>query len=95
MALFYVTITQWQTIQHAGISMYCSLREKKSLLEENKDPHSVMTSRYKEVPDWWYFVILLIALVFGIIALVVYPLEVPVWVLFYAKIPPRAERLQF
>ena len=39
-------------------------------------------SRYKEVPDWWYFLILLIALVFGIIALVVYPLEVPVWVLF-------------
>ena len=82
MALFYVIITQWPTIQHAGISMYRSLREKKSLLEENKDSHSIMMSRYKEVPDWWYFLILLIALVFGIIALVVYPLEVPVWVLF-------------
>lgn len=47
-----------------------------------KDPHSRMMSNYKEVPDWCFLVIMLIALVFAIVCVKVYPANTPVWGIF-------------
>jgi OPT family small oligopeptide transporter len=82
MTLFYVTITEWRTITTAFIQIYRGLRYRDSNFSSFEDPHSRMMSRYKEVPDWWFFVILLLSLVLGIIALEVYPVLTPVWSLF-------------
>lgn len=44
--------------------------------------HSRLMSRYKEVPDWWFLLILLGALVVSIVFLSIYPLDTPVWLVF-------------
>lgn len=57
---------------------------KSSNYSRFKDPHSRMMSRYKEVPDWCFIVIMLIALVFAIVCVKVYPANTPVWGIFLA-----------
>lgn len=47
-----------------------------------KDPHARMMSRYKEVPDWCFLVIMVMALVFAIVCVKVYPANTPVWGIF-------------
>lgn len=51
-------------------------------LSEFHDIHSTMMKKYKEVPDWWYFTILIISVVIGIIVVEVYHTNTPVWGLF-------------
>lgn len=51
-------------------------------LDEFDDPHSNAMKSYKEVPDWWYFAILLASLVVGIAVVEHYPTNTPVWGLF-------------
>jgi hypothetical protein len=70
-------------IKHAYRTMKSSFQNRNDgMLNGFDDPHSTMMKAYREVPDWWYFVVLLAALVFGIIGFKAYPLQVPVWVLF-------------
>jgi hypothetical protein len=38
-----------------------------------------MLVRYKEVPTWWYFIILTVAFVFGIIVTTTQNITMPVW----------------
>ena len=49
-----------------------------------KDPHSRMMSKYKEAPDWWFYIVLLVSLMFMILCVKVYPAETPVWGIFFA-----------
>lgn len=51
-------------------------------LDNFNDPHSNMMKKYKEVPDWWYFMILLISIVISIIVLEKYETNTPIWALF-------------
>lgn len=39
-------------------------------------------SKYKEVPDWWFLLILLAAIVVSVVFLEIYPLDTPVWLTF-------------
>jgi len=49
------------------------------------DPQSRMMSRYKEVPDWCYWSILIVSLVFAILTVKIYPeTKTPVWAIFFA-----------
>ena len=80
LCLIYVGITQWQMIKQAYDTLVNSIRRRGGI--GFQDAHSRMMSAYKEVPDWWYLAILVLALVFGIIGFQVYPLQVPVWTLF-------------
>ncbi|KAK3182148.1 oligopeptide transporter 6 [Lecanicillium sp. MT-2017a] len=82
MTLFYVSIRQFQQMKIAAITMYEGIVHRKAFYDEEEDAHSRMMSKYKEVPDWWFLGILLFSLALGIIALQVYPLNTPVWVLF-------------
>ena len=52
------------------------------VLQDFDDIHCNMMKKYDEVPDWWYFAILLLALMFGIIIIEVYHTNTPVWGLF-------------
>lgn len=51
-------------------------------LDDYDDPHSNAMKNYKEVPDWWYFAILIGSLVVGIAVVEHYPTNTPVWGLF-------------
>ncbi|KAG2734613.1 hypothetical protein G9P44_002619 [Scheffersomyces stipitis] len=57
---------------------------RKSTFDGYDDPHTSMMRAYKEVPDWAFLVILVIALVLAIICVEIYPAETPVWGLFFA-----------
>jgi OPT family small oligopeptide transporter len=43
-------------------------------------------SRYKQVPEWWYAIIFVSMLVFGIVSIEVWPTQFPVWAFFLALI---------
>jgi OPT family oligopeptide transporter len=46
------------------------------------DVHSRLMSKYKEVPDWWFLIILFVTVVLSIIFVKIYPLDTPVWLVF-------------
>lgn len=82
MTLFYVMITEWDTLKSAGKSVYVKLRRQEPAARGLSDPFTRAMLKYDEVPDWWFLVILLVSLVFGIVALAVYPTGTPVWSIF-------------
>lgn len=57
--------------------------EKGSVYDGFDDPFTRAMRRYPEVPNWWFYIIVLISFIFAIIILKVYPLETPVWTIFF------------
>lgn len=57
---------------------------KQSVYEGFEDPFSVKMRRYPEVPEWCFFSVLIVALVFAIVCVKIYPAETPVWAIFFA-----------
>lgn len=55
----------------------------RSNFHDFKDPHSRMMAKYKETPDWWFLVILVLSIVFGILCVKLYPANTPVWGIFF------------
>lgn len=62
----YVMINQWGTIKQAFGGLYRGLLRKESAYGANNDAHSLIMSRYREVPDSCFLIILLMSLVLGI-----------------------------
>ncbi|GJJ11907.1 hypothetical protein Clacol_006145 [Clathrus columnatus] len=48
-------------------------------LNEQPDIHARLMSRYKQVPEWWYLVVFIVMFVFGVLAIEIWPTEMPVW----------------
>ena len=84
LVLFYVSIRYWSRIQKGFVDMYNSIRHRRSLYEGMNDPHSRMISKYKEVPEWWFFIVLVVAFAFGVVALEAYPTNTPWWIMLAA-----------
>jgi OPT family small oligopeptide transporter len=82
LVMCYVFIRYWSILRKAFREMYRSVRYRLSIWEGNDDAHSRMMKKYKEVPDWWFLVILIISLALGIAAIQNWPTQTPVWVLF-------------
>ncbi|KAI1081027.1 OPT oligopeptide transporter protein-domain-containing protein [Whalleya microplaca] len=78
----YIMVNQWKTVGKAYIDFYKGLRHGKGNYEGAMDVHSRLMSRYPEVPDWWFLIILLGAIVVSIVFLNIYPLDTPVWLVF-------------
>ncbi|KAM9898297.1 hypothetical protein OXX69_009937 [Metschnikowia pulcherrima] len=55
---------------------------RSSTFKHYKDPQSRLISKYKEVPDWCFLVIMALALVFAIVCVKIYPANTPVWGIF-------------
>ncbi|KAG5373339.1 Sexual differentiation process protein [Yarrowia sp. C11] len=43
------------------------------------DPYSRYMRKHKEVPDWWFYLILIIMFVLGVVLVEVWPVDTPVW----------------
>lgn len=80
LTLFYVTIKYWDSLKKSGRDMWRSVRYRSSVWEGHDDAHSRMMKKYKEVPDWWFFGVLVISGAFGIAALKAWPTETPWWI---------------
>ncbi|KAG8884612.1 hypothetical protein FRB99_004510, partial [Tulasnella sp. 403] len=48
-------------------------------LAEQQDIHARLMARYKEVPDWWFAVVFVVTVAFGIIALQVWDTKLPIY----------------
>ncbi|EIW64935.1 OPT oligopeptide transporter [Trametes versicolor FP-101664 SS1] len=55
------------------------VRQFRRSLRDEKDVHSRLMMSYPEVPAWWYGSLFLVAFVFGVVAIEVYPTQFPVW----------------
>ncbi len=78
----YIMLNQWSTMSKAYVDLYNGLRHGKGNYEGAMDVHSRLMAKYKEVPDWWFFLILAAAIVVSAIFLKIYPLDTPVWLVF-------------
>lgn len=78
----YIMGNQWRTMSKAYVDFYKGLRYGKGNYEGAMDVHSRQMSKYPEVPDWWFLIILLGAIVVSIVFLKIYPLDTPVWLVF-------------
>lgn len=86
-SFFYETTVHWRLIRRALALMYRAIRsviaQRLTLSYDGfDDPLCRQMRKYREVPEWWFTIVLLIALAFGIIAIKVYPTGVPVWLIF-------------
>ncbi|KAK9452717.1 OPT oligopeptide transporter protein-domain-containing protein [Dipodascopsis uninucleata] len=78
----YIFLSEWKTIKDAVVDFARAIKNRStSSYDQYDDAISTMMRKYKEVPDWWFLVVLLVAIVCGIISITVYPSNVPVWVL--------------
>lgn len=78
----YIMVNQWKTMSKAYVDFYKGLRYGKGNYEGAMDVHSRLMSRYKEVPDWWFLLILAGAIVVSVIFVRIYPVDTPVWLVF-------------
>lgn len=78
----YIMVNQWKTIGKAYVDFYKGLRYGKGNYEDAMDVHNREMSKYKEVPDWWFLIIFVGAIVVSIIWTQIYPVDVPVWLVF-------------
>lgn len=78
----YIMGNQWRTMRQAYIDFYKGLRHGKGNYESHMDVHSRIMSQFPEVPDWAFLAIMLGAIVLSIIFLRIYPLDIPIWLVF-------------
>lgn len=84
-AILYHVVSEWESMKtsfkNVGSTLYESFSFKSKSVYGNfiRDPHCKMMSKYEEVPDWWFSVILVVSTLFGIICVVLYPTETPIW----------------
>ncbi|CDR38816.1 CYFA0S02e06260g1_1 [Cyberlindnera fabianii] len=97
LTFIYNSFKEWRTISAAFKMMHANALEtfheftfKRLLTTEGddyskfNDAHSKMMRKYKEVPDWYYLVILVLSFVLAIICVEVYKeTKTPVWGLFF------------
>lgn len=78
----YIMVNQWKTIGKAYVDFYKGLRYGKGNYEDAMDVHNREMAKYKEVPDWWFLIIFVGAIVVSIIWTQIYPVDIPVWLVF-------------
>ncbi|KAI8981836.1 OPT family small oligopeptide transporter [Mycotypha africana] len=56
----------------------------KNARQKNDDIHAKLMDSYKEVPDWWYAVLFVIALALSFVTVICFPSDMPWWSLIIA-----------
>lgn len=69
-----------------AVFVHCALYHGKDIILKLKDAkhgeedvHKKLMSRYKEVPDYWYFILFAIVFILSVIVVSVYDTQLPVW----------------
>ncbi|EJD46182.1 oligopeptide transporter [Auricularia subglabra TFB-10046 SS5] len=55
-------------------------------LNERPDIHARLMSRYDQVPGFWYSLVLVLMVAFGIISITIWPSEMPIWAFILALV---------
>lgn len=84
-AIVYEVFINYVPMRDALFGLGKSLRNfRRSTFEGFNDPHTRMMTRYKEVPDWCFLVVMVISIVLAILCVKLYPAQTPVWGIFFA-----------
>ncbi|CAE6449591.1 unnamed protein product [Rhizoctonia solani] len=68
--------------RHEIVRGFKSLIKRKDPRRDNRDVHNRLMAAYPEVPEWWYACLLLVAIAFGLVAILCYPTHTTVGALF-------------
>lgn len=83
-AFLYQMCTDYQ-VQWKSMKQLCSsMKHHRSTYEGFDDPHCRMMAQYKEVPEWAFLSVLAVAVILAILCLKLYPVQTPVWTIFFA-----------
>ncbi|ODV81732.1 OPT-domain-containing protein [Suhomyces tanzawaensis NRRL Y-17324] len=90
-AILYNFATEWDSMKTSFVNIWTSITDSfKPALEKHstygrysEDPHCKMMSKYEDVPDWWFLLILLTSTLFAVICVLFYPTETPIWGVFF------------
>ncbi|CAK9441336.1 uncharacterized protein LODBEIA_P52050 [Lodderomyces beijingensis] len=95
-SILYHLVTEWSTMRASFVSMWMTLadafRWKKNQSHNHNndrfgrfadDPHCKMMANYKEVPDLWFIIILVVSTSFAMAVVLFYEVETPVWGIFF------------
>lgn len=86
----YTLIFNRQDIARGYRAFYRSVFKKgdNGEIDLGEDSHFRLMKVYKEVPEWWYLILLIVPIIFGCAAIAGYPTNVSVAPLFYGLIMP-------
>lgn len=87
-AFTYVYLFHYKDVVRGVRGVYRSLFGKVDDDELEEDVHFRLMRAYKEVPEWWYLVLLILPIIFGIAAVQGFPTHASVAALFYGLIMP-------
>lgn len=83
--VFYTLIMNFNQIKFAGSGFLKMFKSRQvSTYDGFEDPFSRSMTKYKEVPEWVFLIVLVISIVFAILAAKLYPSDAPVWTIFFA-----------
>lgn len=83
--VFYIGATNFKQLVFATKGFLKMFKLKRtSTYDGYNDNFSRSMAKYKEVPEWWFTIILVISLVLAILAAKIYPSQAPVWSIFFA-----------
>ncbi len=84
-SIIYIFVTDWDFIRYSFVDLYKSIVNwKRGHFEGHEDAHSKMMSKYKEVPDWCFLIVLVISFVLAIVCVKKYPTNTPAWTIVFA-----------
>lgn len=81
----YIAITNFAQLKHTFRTFKKILTDfKTSTFDGFHDPFSRSMIKYREVPEWWFSIVLVISIVLAILCVKIYPADTPVWGIFFA-----------
>ncbi|QNP96307.1 Oligopeptide transporter 5 [Yarrowia lipolytica] len=76
----YTTLMDWRAMRDAIVDTAKAIRYiHRSNYHGRVDPYSRYMKKHKEVPDWWFYLTMLIMFVLAIVLVEVWPVDTPVW----------------
>lgn len=88
-AILYHTVTEWSSMVQSFANIWHTVRDSfgsehsASSARFRDDPHCRMMAHYEEVPSFWFLAILAVSVAFALVCVLFYPVETPVWGIFF------------
>ena len=79
MILTYVFVRNWTSISKQARNFWTSIQTGTPTLDAYDDAHCRLMRVYPEAPDWWFLVVLVSSIAFGILAATLWPTNTPWW----------------
>ncbi|KIL87385.1 hypothetical protein FAVG1_09091 [Fusarium avenaceum] len=78
----YAALYHWNDIKLGFVSLWQSFK-KNSKVNEFKDVHTKLMEKYQEVPEWWYLILNVAGVAFGIASVAAWPTNTSVGTVFF------------